>query len=79
MTGPPAEFDERLARRLEALETAVMHLERTVGDLDETIRAQNKQLDAYQRALTMLTRDVSTLREGPPEVRRPEDEKPPHY
>jgi len=75
----PAEFEKRLAQRVDALEMVVTHLERTIQDLDETIRAQNKQLDVYERKLAMLTLDVGVLREGPAEVRSPEEEKPPHY
>ena len=79
MHSQPAEPDQRLIQRVDALEMLVTHLERTIQDLDETIRAQHKQLDQYERKLAMLTLDVGVLREGPAEVRSPEDEKPPHY
>jgi len=74
-----AQSDPRLAERLTALETVVTHLERTIHDLDEAIRARNKQLDLVDRKLAQLGLEVGALREGPPEVRTPEDEKPPHY
>ncbi len=79
MNEQPAESGKRLAQRLDALEMMVTHLDRTIQDLDETIRAQNKQLDLYERKLAMLTLDIGALREGPADVRSPEDEKPPHY
>jgi uncharacterized coiled-coil protein SlyX len=74
-----AQSDRRLAERLTSLETLVTHLERTIHDLDEAIRARNKQIDQVERALAQLRLEVGVLREGPPEVRTPEEEKPPHY
>ncbi len=69
----------RLAERVTTLEMVVTHLERTIHDLDEALRAQGKQLDLVERTLTQLRSEVGVLREGPPEVRSPEEEKPPHY
>ena len=37
-----AQSDPRLAERLTALEMVVTHLERTIHDLDEAIRARSK-------------------------------------
>ncbi len=71
--------DPRLAERLTALEMVVTHLERTIHDLDEAVRAQGKQLDLVERKLAQLGLDVGALREGPQEAQTPEDEKPPHY
>jgi len=79
MSKEPAQSDPRLAERLTALEMVVTHLERTIHDLDEAIRARSKQLDVVERTLAQLRLEVGVLREGPPEVRTPEDEKPPHY
>jgi uncharacterized coiled-coil protein SlyX len=79
MSKEPVPTDLRLAERLTALEMVVTHLERTIHDLDEAIRERNKQLDLVERTLSQLRLEVGTLREGPPEVRTPEEEKPPHY
>jgi uncharacterized coiled-coil protein SlyX len=79
MSNEPAQSDPRLTERLTSLEVVVTHLERTIHDLDEAIRARNKQIDLIERTLSQLRLEVGVLREGPPEVRTPEEEKPPHY
>ena len=77
--GDAAHIDSHLPDRVTALEMLVTHLERTVHDLDEALRAQGKHLDGVERTLAQLRLEVGVLREGPPEVRSPEEEKPPHY
>ncbi|HEY1786347.1 MAG TPA: SlyX family protein [Pirellulales bacterium] len=68
-----------LADRLVRLETVVTHLEQTIQDLDQVVLSQAKQLDATNRRIEALTHQMSQAREAAAEVRKPEDEKPPHY
>ncbi len=77
--GDAAHIDSHLPERVTALEMLVTHLERTLHDLDEALRSQGKELDRVERTLTQLRSEVGILRAGPPEVRSPEEEKPPHY
>jgi uncharacterized coiled-coil protein SlyX len=68
-----------MAERLEGLEIAVTHLERTVADLNGAILAQQKSIDALERKLGRLTTEFNTAQNAQGEERKPEDEKPPHY
>ena len=68
-----------LCGRIETLEILVTHLERTITDLNGVILAQQKSIDALERQLGRLTTDFNTAQSAQQEVRKPEDEIPPHY
>jgi uncharacterized coiled-coil protein SlyX len=79
MSQPPTELLSQLSQRVTSLEMLVTHLERTIHELDEALRERGKQLDHVERSLAQLRLEVGVLREGPAEIRSPEEEKPPHY
>jgi uncharacterized coiled-coil protein SlyX len=68
-----------LADRLVRLETVVTHLEQTIQDLDEAVLLQAKQLEAAKGRIEQLTHQLSQVKDSAAELRKPEDEKPPHY
>jgi SlyX protein len=70
---------DRLNARVVDLETLLMHLQRTLGELDQVVRAQQKQIEALERKIGLLTSDLNSLSSSLPDERKPEDEKPPHY
>jgi uncharacterized coiled-coil protein SlyX len=61
------------------LEMLLMHLQKTVQDLDEVIRAQSLRIDMLERDLKRLNVEFGLLREGAVEQLPPADERPPHY
>jgi uncharacterized coiled-coil protein SlyX len=65
--------------RLVELETLFMHLQRTVGELDQVILAQQKQIEALEQKVAGLEGDLNSLSGSVADERKPEDEKPPHY
>jgi SlyX protein len=71
--------DERLAARVTELETLCTHLQRTVGELDEVVLAQQRQIDALVRSYERLAAGVESISAQPTAPLKPEDEKPPHY
>ena len=70
---------DRLHERVVDLETLWMHLQRTLGDLDQVVLTQQKRIEALERKIAGLTSDLSSLSGSLPDERKPEDEKPPHY
>jgi uncharacterized coiled-coil protein SlyX len=68
-----ADHDD-LPERLEALETRLAFLERTVEQLDEAILDRGAQLERLERRLADLDNRVPRPEEGDPL-----DERPPHY
>lgn len=69
---------KKLQARVVELETLCMHFERMLSELDSVVRDQQKQLEAVRREMTAALTQWTQVAE-PPEVRKPEDEKPPHY
>ena len=67
-----------LARIVE-LETLYTHLQRTLGELDQVVLAQQRQIEALSNRVASLAGDLNRLSGSEPEVRKPEDERPPHY
>ncbi len=66
--------DDRLVR----IETAILHLEHDVQQLNDSLVAQHRAIEALRVAVERLEWRLD--REGPtPETRDPEAEKPPHY
>ena len=70
---------DRLHERMVDLETLLMHVQRTLGDLDQVVLAQQKQIEALERKIGLLSSDLNSLSGSLPDERKPEDEKPPHY
>ena len=79
MSQQPADGLQNIAMRVVELESLHMHLQRTVEDLNQVVLAQQNRLDALERAVGALRESADELANARQEVRRPEDEKPPHY
>ncbi len=65
-----------LKARLEALEAHVAHQDRTIEELNETVTAQWKDIDALKRQLNRLDDQLHEVEAGLP---APPNQKPPHY
>lgn len=68
-----------LEARVVEMEVLFTHLQRTLGELDQVVLRQQKQIEALERTAKNLGESVGQLSAGPPEERKLEDEKPPHY
>ena len=64
-----------MTERIEALEIRIAHQDRTIAELNETVTAQWKRIDALERELKTLREDV---RNAYPARSEPEP-PPPHY
>ena len=61
--------------RLEALEIRIAHQDRTIAELNETVTAQWRKIDALERELKMLREEVCNSFPARSEPEPP----PPHY
>lgn len=61
------------------LEMQLMHLQKTMQELDEVIRTQSARIDSLERDLKRLNVEFGLLRESAVEQPAPADERPPHY
>jgi SlyX protein len=68
--------EKELSERIDALEARSMYQEETIEQLNATITAQWKQIDALTRQLTALT---ERLQEAEASAPVPANERPPHY
>jgi SlyX protein len=68
--------EKELGERLDALEARAMYQDDTIEQLNATITAQWKQIDALTRQLAALT---ERLREAEANTPAPTNERPPHY
>jgi SlyX protein len=68
--------ERELGERIDALETRAMYQEATIEQLNATITAQWKQIDALTRQLAALT---ERLQEAEANAPAPANERPPHY
>ena len=68
--------EKELSERIDALEARSMYQEETIEQLNATITAQWKQIDALTRQLTALT---ERLQEAEANAPAPANERPPHY
>jgi uncharacterized coiled-coil protein SlyX len=64
--------------RITRLEEMLTHLQRTISDLDQAVLDQHRQIESLQREMARLTSELRHYRSAV-EIRRPEDEIPPHY
>lgn len=75
----PHDDVQRLSARVAELEALFTHLQRTMGELDQVVLAQQRQIDLLERRLAALGSEVTTISGALADERKPEDEKPPHY
>jgi len=68
--------EKELSARIDALESRVAYQDHTIEQLNETITAQWKQIDALTRQLAALT---ERLQEAEASAPSPGNERPPHY
>jgi SlyX protein len=62
----------------ERLELKVAYLERANAELSDVVYRQHKELEALREGLRALAEKLDS-RQVAETVRRPEDERPPHY
>jgi SlyX protein len=67
---------EELSERIDALEARAMYQEETIEQLNATITAQWKQIDALTRQLAALTERLQEAEANAPALA---NERPPHY
>jgi SlyX protein len=68
--------DKELSERIDALESRLAYQDQSIEQLNETITAQWKQIDALTRQLAALTERLQEAEAGAPS---PANERPPHY
>jgi SlyX protein len=68
--------ERELGARIDALEVRLTYQDETIEQLNQTITAQWKQIDALTRQLTALT---ERLQEAEANAPAPANERPPHY
>lgn len=68
-----------MEHRLTSLEELLMHVQKTVQDLDEVIRLQAARIDILERDLKRMNLELGLLREAAIDERSAEEERPPHY
>lgn len=79
MSNKNSRQDEALAARVTELETLFTHLQRTVGELDQVVLAQQKRLESLEGKVAAMRADLNAVSRSGGEERTLEDEKPPHY
>jgi SlyX protein len=68
--------EKELSERIDKLESRLMYQDETIEQLNQTITAQWKQIDALTRQLTALS---DRLQEAEANAPAPASERPPHY
>ena len=68
--------EQELNARIDALEVRLSYQDETIEQLNQTITAQWKQIDALRRQLTAL---AERLQEADANAPAPANERPPHY
>ena len=68
--------EEELSGRIDALESRLMYQDETIEQLNATITAQWKKIDALTRQLTALG---ERLQAAEANTSAPAHERPPHY
>jgi SlyX protein len=63
---------------VERLEMKLAFLERATAELSDVVYRQHKELEGLREGLRVLSEKLEA-RQGTDTVRRPEDERPPHY
>lgn len=70
--------DSRVEDRLINLETAVAHLQHDLQQMHEALVSLHAELRGSRDQLATFERKLQLLAESP-EVRSPQEERPPHY
>jgi uncharacterized coiled-coil protein SlyX len=65
--------------RLVRLETSILQLEHDVEQLNESLVAQHRAIEALRVAVERLEWRLDREGAARPETRDPEEERPPHY
>ena len=68
--------EKELAERIDALESRLMYQDETIEQLNQTITAQWKQIDALSRQIAALSERLQQAEANAP---APANERPPHY
>jgi len=68
--------EQQLSERIDALESRLMYQDETIEQLNATITAQWKQIDALTRQLAALNERLQQAEANAP---APANERPPHY
>jgi SlyX protein len=68
--------EKELSERIDALETRLTYQDETIEQLNQTITAQWKQIDALTRQLSRLSERLQEAEANPPATA---NERPPHY
>ena len=68
--------EKELSERIDALESRLAYQDQTIEQLNETITAQWKQIDALTRQMAALS---ERLQEAETDRPAPANERPPHY
>ena len=68
--------EQKLSDRIDALESRLMYQDETIEQLNATITAQWKQIDALTRQLAALGERLTEAEASAP---APATERPPHY
>jgi SlyX protein len=63
---------------VERLELKLAFLERANAELSDVVYRQHKEIEELRAGLRALAEKLES-RQSPEPVRRPEDERPPHY
>ena len=69
--------EKELSERIDALEARLAYQDQTIEQLNETITAQWKQIDALTRQIGALTERLQEAEASAPAA--PANERPPHY
>ena len=70
--------EKELSERIDALESRLAYQDQTIEQLNETITAQWKQIDALTRQMTALNARLQEAEANTP-ASAPANERPPHY
>jgi SlyX protein len=68
--------EKELSERIDALESRLAYQDQTIEQLNDTITAQWKQIDALTRQLAALTERLQDAEANAPATA---NERPPHY
>jgi SlyX protein len=69
--------ERELSERIDALESRLAYQDQTIEQLNETITAQWKQIDALTRQVSGLSERLQDAEANTPTA--PANERPPHY
>lgn len=68
-----------LTQRVVELESLIMHLQYTLGQLDEVVISQQRQIDLLERRVVAASKQLAAVATSGAEERPLAEDKPPHY